>query len=512
MPNCAKGFFRLKKIFAYFLSLSLVLVSCTSPTQTGTPPSNPPGHIDPMKTPWEDRSIFKNGLTDSQQSVLGELKGASVYHLDLKIDDDLFHITGHEEVQYTNTETVPLNEVELRLFPNVLGGSMEAANIMVDDKSVTPKYALANSLMILPFYTALEPGESIVIKMDFKVTVPQEVEQNYGLLAYYDNVLALAHAYPMICVYDDEGWNAEIPSNQGDVTYTDASFYVVRITAPKDIKVITTGSEITHGEDGQTQMLSVADGPARDFYLAASPDYQEVSQTTNGITFRSYAPADLQEGAKAALEIAVKSVELYSQLYVPYPYTELDIVATPTLAGGIEYPGLVVATSRVYKSTDENSNASSKRNMEGIVAHEVGHQWFYNLVGDDQLDDPWLDEAIAQYLTLEYFADQYGPQGEEGYRSYLENRWKSVNYADIPIGLPVTKYSDKEYGAIVYGRGPLFLVTLREKMGETVFNEFLKDYTEQLSWGIATPEFMQALAKKHCSCDLDPLFNEWVYP
>jgi hypothetical protein len=49
-------------------------------------------------------------------------------------------------------------------------------------------------------------------------------------------------------------------------------------------------------------------------------------------------------------------------------------------------------------------------------------------------------------------------------------------------------------------------------MGVTVFNEFLKDYVTQLSWGIATPQFMQSLAEKHCSCDLAPLFKEWVYP
>jgi aminopeptidase N len=325
-------------------------------------------------------------------------------------------------------------------------------------------------------------------------------------------VLALAHAYPTIPVYDDEGWNAEIPARQGDVTYTDASFYVVKITAPKDVTVVSAGTEIRHSQDGQTQTVTVADGPARDFYLAASPDYKEITKTSQGVTLRSYAPADLQDGAEAALDIAAKSLELYDQLYVSYPYTELDIVATPTLAGGIEYPGLIVVTSRAYKSTDETSGVTPKQLLEGIVAHEVGHQWFYNLVGDDQLDDPWLDEAFAQYLSLEYFTDQYGPQGEQGFRASLENRWKSIDNTDMPIGLPVTKYTDKEYGAIVYGRGPLFLVALKDKMGAKVFNEFLKDYVTQLSWGIATPEFMQTLAEKHCSCDLDPLFQEWVYP
>jgi aminopeptidase N len=141
----------------------------------------------------------------------------------------------------------------------------------------------------------------------------------------------------------------------------------------------------------------------------------------------------------------------------------------------------------------------------------VGHQWFYNLVGDDQLDDPWLDEALTQFATLQYYADEYGASGEEGFRNSLEGRWASVGNADIPIGLPVAAYSGQEYGAIVYGRGPLFFVVLREEMGKQVFDQFIKEYTETLSWDIATPEKLMVLAEEHCGCDLTPLFEEWVY-
>jgi aminopeptidase N len=78
--------------------------------------------------------------------------------------------------------------------------------------------------------------------------------------------------------------------------------------------------------------------------------------------------------------------------------------------------------------------------------------------------------------------------------------------------LPVASYNDQEYGAIVYGRGALFFVALRDQMGVDAFNSFMKDYTGQLTWNIATPEFLQSLAGKHCACDLDSLFKEWVYP
>jgi aminopeptidase N len=149
--------------------------------------------------------------------------------------------------------------------------------------------------------------------------------------------------------------------------------------------------------------------------------------------------------------------------------------------------------------------------LEATVAHEVGHQWFYNLVGNDQLDDPWLDESMAQFATLQYFGDEYGQSGYQGFRQSLEGRWANIGHADIPVGLPVRKYSGEEYSAIVYGRGPLFFEALREQIGLENFDAFIKDYTETLAWHISTPEQLKAIAEKHCNCDLTPLFNEWIY-
>jgi hypothetical protein len=490
------------------VTLSLILISCSAlqPTATSTPLPNI------FKTPWEDLSLFKSGLIQSQQSALNELTHASVYHLEFNIAEDLYHVTGQEEVKYTNTETVPLKEMELRLFPNILGGEMSVTNVKVDGKSVTPKYGLENSLLIVPFAKPLEPNQSIILSLDFAVTVPQSVELNYGVLAYFDNVLALAHAYPMICVYDDEGWNAEIPPQSGDVTYTDESFYLVKVTAPKGLTLVTTGQTINSSEAGQAQTLNVANGPARDFYLVASPDYTEVSQTFGEVTIHSYASGKVKKGAQMALDVASRAIKDYGARYAPFPYTEFDIVSTPTLALGIEYPGMIAITSRIYDVDNDFRGTPTRIFMESTVAHETGHQWFYSLVGDDQLDDPWLDESLTQFATLQYYTDEYGESGARGFQDSLEDRWAQVIHKKIPIGLPVAKYTPREYGAIVYGRGPLFFVALRDEMGTEVFDAFLKDYVETLSWKISTPQSLQSLAEKHCACDLQKIFEEWVYP
>jgi aminopeptidase N len=491
----------MKKLFASLLSLSLLLLSCAFLQPTPVPLTPKP---DPFNLPWNDRSLFKNGLVSSEQHTLNELNGASVYHIEFTIADDMYHISGTEEVQYTNTETIALNEVQFRLFPNILGGEMKITDLTVDGQSIMPEYGLENSLMIVRLSSPLEAGQSIIIKMDYAVTVPQTVELNYGVLAYYDDVLALAHAYPMICVFDDEGWNAEIPPQDGDITYADAAFYIVRVHAPKGLTLVTSGTKVSLDEEDQAQVLTVANGPARDFYLVASPIFEEVSQTFGEVTIHSYAPKEFQADAEFTIDIASDAINIFSKRYAPYPYTELDIVSTPNLALGIEYPGMIAITSRIY--------GAGSYYMESTVAHEVGHQWFYNLVGNDQLDDPWLDESLTQFATLQYYTDLYGSEDEDGFRSSLDGRWERVGWADIPIGLPVADYEGAEYSAIVYGRGPLFFVALRDEMGVDAFDAFIMDYTESLSWDIATPEYMQSLAEKHCACELDAIFDEWVYP
>ena len=160
----------MKRLLVSFIAMSMVLVSCALPLPTATSIPSAPPESDLFDTPWEDRSPFKEGLVVSEQAVLNELPNASVYHIEFNIAEDIFHISGTEEVRYTNAEDVPLDQVQLRLFPNILGGEMTIANITVDEQSVTSNLQLQNSLLTIPLPAPLESGKSIVLRMDFGVT------------------------------------------------------------------------------------------------------------------------------------------------------------------------------------------------------------------------------------------------------------------------------------------------------------------------------------------------------
>jgi aminopeptidase N len=142
----------------------------------------------------------------------------------------------------------------------------------------------------------------------------------------------------------------------------------------------------------------------------------------------------------------------------------------------------------------------------------VAHQWFYALIGGDQLHEPWLDEALATYATALYYEHEGRPGAAAGYLSQLRASVRSHPDPASPIGLGVGDYSDPgTYGLIVYHKGALFLDALRGEIGDEVFEDFLQDYYAAFRYGFASGKDFQHTVEGSCSCDLDSLFDLWVW-
>ncbi len=462
-----------------------------------------------IDTDWNNLDIFSNGLIESELGVLNELTGLSIYHIVLQIEDPTT-ISGQMEIRYRNQETEPLTDLFFQLFPNRLGGSISVSDVTINGLPVQPVQESTD--LQVPLTAALSPGEEVVVTMNFTTTVPQEEGTKYNILAYDEDILTLAHFYPMIPAFDNDGWHIESTPPQGDETYADMSYYIVQVSAPAEQIIVGSGVEVERSETDGRQTVTLAAGPMRDFYLVMSDRFGLVTDQVGPIRINSYAPAEFLDGAALALDVTAQAIRSYSVRYGPYPYKELDIVSTPTSALGVEYPGIFANALRIY-DLDQNSSSGTPNTimLEGTTAHETGHQWFYNLVGNDQINEPWLDEALTQYAAWTYYIDRYGEQNAQGFYDSLEGRWARNDFAEIPIGLPADAYEGVDYGAIVYGRGPIFLNVLAGEMGQETFDTFMRDYVETYRWQIATSTDFQALAEEHCNCNLSALFNEWVY-
>jgi hypothetical protein len=512
---------RPKRLMLCGLLVAFVVAGCSgqpsAATEEPTPPPSPTPAVTtvpvvPAEVDWDDRSVFRGGLIAAEQAVLEELAGATVYHVDLRIPDDYGTLEGHQELRYTNQEDVALEEVFFRLFANANGGKTTVSGVKVAGEDVEAETAFEESALRVPLPIPLKVGAQVVIEMDFEVEVPREMGGNYGLFGYFDDILVLDEFYPVVAVYDDEGWNVETPPPAGDLTYFDASFYLVQVTAPADAVLVASGIEVGKEAQGDEQVVTFAAGPARDFYLAASSRFTVISEQVGETKVNSYAFPERDEHAQLALQYAAEALKSYNERFGVYPYVEFDVVSTPMLALGIEYPGIVGLGLHLYDPEAEIWGLPSQVMLESTVAHEVAHQWFYNVVGNDQVDEPWMDEALVQYVSGFYFLDVGGQRAYNGWSGSWYDRWQRVEMAELPIGLPTGDYADAtEYGAIVYGRGPIFVETLAERLGQETFDKFLRDYYQSHKWGIGTAEDFEQLAEEHCQCDLTSLFDGWVY-
>jgi len=474
-----------------------------APAATDTSPATAPlFDIDPA-----DRGPFAAGLVGAEDA--DALPGAPVYHMDFTIDPSMTVVNGRQTVTWTNTEDVALDEVYFHLHAQTLDGDIAVSAVTVDGAPVAAE--VEGDMLRVPLAAPLPPGGVATIDMAFQTTVPTDIGRNYGVLAYHEGILALAHFYPMLAVHDEEGWNTAAPDIQGDLTYSDAAFYLARVTAPDDIALVGSGIIVDETAGDGTQTVTFAAGPARDFYLAAG-DFAVVSETVGETTINSYAPPDMADGAAMALDVAAAALESAGERLPPYPYRELDIVTTPTSALGIEYPGLIVGTMNMYDvGATTDAGVPYGAILESTTAHEVMHQWFYNLVGNDQLDEPWLDESVVGYSTYRYFVDRYGQDAGDAYFENFLSRWDRVERAEIPVGRPVAAYEGAEYSAIVYGRGAVFVRELEEAMGREAFDAFLRAYVDRFRWDVATTTDFRAMAEAQCGCDLGPLFDEFIY-
>jgi hypothetical protein len=483
------------------------------PSQSGTraaqpsPASRGGGETD------DSLDLYRPALLPAYQADLDALTGLSRYDITMRLDPDRHLITGEMQVHYTNTDTATLDSLAFRLFANypprfsAREGGIEIIGAQVSGRAVTSRLAVSDTVLWLPLNPPLASGESITVALAFSETVPLGPGGAYGAFSAAGGIFALAHFYPLIPAYDDEGWHVELGPAIGDLTYTDVALYRVRVTAPADMVIVASGNTVNEEDHGDgTTTWTLVGGPLRDFYIVASRAYRLRRQMVGRVWINSYYLPGDEAGGERALEVAAASLRIFEERFGPYPYAELDIAATPTLAGGIEYPGVIVINQRGYKSPDMGFN--------GTVAHEVAHQWWYGLVGNNQVKEPWLDEALAQYSFLLYVEDTAGPAAaalvraqsfESVYEAGLREGW------DKPIGLSVASYGD-DYGPIVYAKGPLFFQALRDELGDDLFFGFLRHYFAAFRYRNVTGQEFLALAEAYTRRDLKPLYDKWVGP
>ncbi len=423
------------------------------------------------------------------------------YDIDLTVDLEAAQVTGSQQITYTNAENVALDDLYLRLFPNSrgYGGTMSVTHLLLAGEPIMPQFELDDTAVRLPLEPPLAPGQFVTLSMDFFVGVPQSGVSGHALFSYLQGVMALPTVYPIIPVYDEEGWNVEHVPEHSDDLHTDIARHHVRVTAPEDLTLVASG--VCKNPQAGTWICQAA--PMRDFTLILGEDYERAGRKVEGVVVNSYFYPQHAWGGGRALEVAVDAMSAFSELFGPYPYTELDVVETPNHLGGMEYSGLVVVEDGLYTGGG----------VEWLTAHEVAHQWWMVVVGNDQIDEPWLDEALTQYSTMLYYEQVYGKDRAQAIlRGEFERSYQSVlrQGRDMPAGLSSEEYPPDLYWDLVYDKGALYFHELREAVGDEAFFEILQTYYRNHRYEIATPEMLLDTIEAVTGDSYREIYTKWI--
>jgi len=218
-----------------------------------------------------------------------------------------------------------------------------------------------------------------------------------------------------------------------------------------------------------------------------------------------------EDGGRTALKIASDSLAVFNEFFGAYPYKELEVVEAPMqYALGVEYPGIFLVTSESYADPGDTGFAAT-------IAHETAHQWWYNLVGNDVFDDPWLDEALTTYSTSLYYQEIVGRGAYQGYIDYLQNRYDEflAEYMDEVVTLDLPGFealgNPRIYSRVVYTKGALFFKSLREKIGDRAFFKSLQNYFEHQKYRLARPEDLLMEFESAAGQNLEGFYQQWLY-
>jgi Peptidase family M1 domain len=493
------------------------------PTQTLALPALPQVTSSPSGSTAIPESFTVNqaeALLPQAQANLTQLDGETLYTLAVQIDFNKHAFQGSAQIDYTNREDVPLKSLYFRLYPNghksYGDGVLKVSNVMVEGSPVKTTLSVSSSVLEVELPAPLEVNQKTRVQMDFEGVVPEgfgspDNPQGYGIYTFSEGVLSLSGWYPLLAVYDQDGWNLDPVSYLGDSVYSDTAFYDVRVTTESDLILASTGSLIAQEVDGNDLKWHFISGPARDFYMVMSPDFEVASQRSGETQVNSYYLPGHASGGEAALSVASTSLDIYNQRFGLYPYKELDVVEAPMEnALGVEYPGVFLVASSLYDDPTQNSFMIA-------TAHETAHQWWYNVVGNDVFDAPWLDEALATFSSSIYYEEALGEGAYQGYVGYLQGRLDSLRQDGLDdqvtrsLGYFESLNEPRVYGTVVYTKGALFFVALREEIGDKAFFDALRNYYHDYQFQIAdTPDLLDAF-ENSAGRQLDDFYQEWLY-
>jgi hypothetical protein len=498
------------------------------------------------------------------------------YTIRVRLDDVAHVLHGQESFTYTNNSPSTLDTLWIHLWPNAYRDRSSALNKqLVRDGDLALHFATPeerghidsldfrsnDTPLAWGYHTKhadigwiklsapLAPGGTVTIDTPFRVKIPAS---KFSRLGHTGQAYHITQWYPKPAVYDKDGWHPMPYLTQGefysefgrfDVSITLPANYVVGATgllqdnpeeqAWMDHLARTSGVAARQGDpsafppsDTRMKTLRYVQDQVHDFAWFADKRFivrkGEVTLERSGrnvTTWALFTPRNSSVWERMGIESLNESVRLYSRWVGDYPYEACTAVdGTISAGGGMEYPMITII-----------GNMGSTESLDNVIAHEVGHNWFYGILGSNERDHPWMDEGMNSFVEKRYMRERHPKGGLDmvggipGAKKLLEqvqdgHRWTSEamyrlnarRNLDQPIEGCAHDFTQINYGTIVYAKSALVFDQLFAFLGEEVFDRCMHAYYEECKFKHPQPEDVRRVFERESGKDLSWMFDELI--
>lgn len=484
------------------------------------------------------------------------------YNIDVSLNDKENSLKGMLTLEYTNNSPDQLSFIWFHLWPNAYKnentafarqlyrdkdgkkrwkgmkdrGYMDSLSFQADgQKLATEAHPEHIDVVKVMLPRPLGKGEKITIATPFYVKLPSYVSR----MGQQNQSYIICQWYPKPAVYDRKGWHEMPYLDQGEF-YSEYGNFKVNVSLPSAYVVGATGilqnqdeyntykqlgqanktavNKYTPPPSAPVKTLSYTAENVHDFAWFADKNFiieYDTMQLASGkvIDVFSYHQPNGNDLWEKSIGYLKDAVQHYSKWIGEYPYPVVAAVEGPknVMSGGMEYPMITHITS---------PDANEER-LDAVITHEVGHNWFYSILGSNERAHAWMDEGINSYYQFRYEAQKYrfnsvfGSSLPKELREKPAEEFQMLTYqaiSRIPMNKPIDTHSASfsskdEYGMTVYIKTAVWAYILELNVGKEKLDKAMQDYFNEWKFRHPYPEDMKASLERSLNVNLDAMFD-----
>ena len=453
------------------------------------------------------------------------------YTINITLNDSLHSLDGYVKIKYTNNSPDTLSFIWFHLWPNAYKndktdfseqllkngrtdfyfanetklGFINGLQFKADELDAT---FLLDSLhidiakLILP--KPLLSGQSIYISTPFHVKLPY----NFSRSGYIDSSFQITQWYPKPAVYDKDGWHPIPYLDQGEF-YSEFGNFDVTINTQKDFIIAATGKKINESTNGEIKTCYYIQSNIHDFAWFADKQFtieHDTLQLNKRIIDLYAYHLNKNDAWSNSIRYIKAAIQTKSNWIGEYPYDIVSVVESKqNNIGGMEYPTITLL-----------ENSTDKKSLDNLINHEVGHNWFYGILGTNERLHPWMDEGVNSFYDDRYSNLFYNLSSKKKnfFSKKFPDSWENLIMEesihlkkDQPIETSAENFSSLNYGLIAYHKSAEWLKRIENKLGKNLFDSCMKVYFDVWKFKHPSPIDFKDILESNSKQNLDSEFS-----